>query len=130
MRFRSFWPAIIWTVVILVLSFTSGKSFPSSDWMEWFKLDKWIHAFLYFSLFILLYIPINERDGSKRNQWVIFSVVYCLFLGMFTELVQAFVLTDRSGDIPDMVANTFGVLFGVISVRIITQNWPWKVTND
>ncbi len=130
MRFRSFWLAISWSIVILVLSFMSGKSFPSSDWMDWFKLDKWIHAFLYFTLFLLLYVPIDTRRLSKHRQVVLACIGYCLFLGVFTEAVQAFILTDRSGDLPDLIANTMGVVFAIVLVRISRKKWPWKGVND
>lgn len=130
MRLRSFWPAVLWSVVILVLSFTSGKSFPSADWMQWFKLDKWIHAFIYLVLYILIIFPLKESAFKRKSLAVYIAALYCLFLGLFTELVQAYLLVDRSGDVPDMVANAFGVVFGVISIRIITKKWPLNYVND
>lgn len=130
MQFRSLWPAILWSSTILVLSFMPGKSFPSVDWMDWFKVDKWIHAFLYFTLFILIYIPIRKRRSSKFSQFVKIGIAYCLLLGVFTELVQAFFLSDRSGDIADMVANMFGILVAIVLLRILTRKWPWKAVNE
>lgn len=103
-----------------------GKSFPSADWMDWFKLDKWIHAFLYLSLFILGYIPLKERKGERYPAKIIFLLLYCLGLGAFTELIQELLLEDRSGDIPDLVANSTGVIFAVVLVRLFDKNWPWK----
>ena len=130
MKLRSFWPAIIWTVIILLLSFMSGKSFPSASWMDWFKLDKWIHAFLYFTLFILGFLPLHHRDVKGKKANVVYLILFCFFLGVFTEVIQELFLEDRSGDLPDMVANSIGVFFGVILVRIRLKKWPWKGCNE
>ncbi|WP_258543234.1 VanZ family protein [Parvicella tangerina] len=130
MKFRSFWPAICWTLLILGLSFMPGKSFPSADWMDWFKLDKWVHAFLYAVLFTLLFIPIQERKMIGHARLVLLSVSFCLFLGLFTEIVQGVFLVDRSGDLPDMIANTLGVFLSVLFFRFKDKKWPWKVTNE
>lgn len=130
MRFRSFWPITLWTLIIFVLSFTSGTSFPSADWMDWFKLDKWIHAFLYFILFLSGFIPIDTRGYSNVSVNFLLLTLYCLFIGVFTELIQAFFLSNRSGDIDDMVANSFGVVLAIVFVRFIFKKWPWKEAND
>lgn len=108
----------------------SGKSFPSADWMDWLKLDKWIHAFLYFVLFILIYLPTRVRETSRLPKFTGLGILYCLGIGAFTELIQAFFLKDRSGDIADMVANTFGVFMAIVLVRILTKKWPWKEVNE
>ncbi|CAG5086201.1 hypothetical protein CRYO30217_03042 [Parvicella tangerina] len=107
-----------------------GKSFPSADWMDWFKLDKWVHAFLYAVLFTLLFIPIQERKMIGHARLVLLSVSFCLFLGLFTEIVQGVFLVDRSGDLPDMIANTLGVFLSVLFFRFKDKKWPWKVTNE
>lgn len=130
MRFRSFWPAVFWSVAILVLSFMPGKSFPAVSWMDWLKLDKWIHAFLYFILFLLIYIPVNERKKQQHQVLIAVGCFYCFFLGLFTELVQGFFLTDRSGDLPDMVANVLGVVLAIGLVRLIQKKWPWNASNE
>lgn len=130
MKFRSFWPAVFWSIAILVLSFMPGKSFPAVSWMDWLKLDKWIHAFLYFLLFLLIYIPVNERKKPNHQPIVIAGGLYCLFLGLFTEFIQGFFLSDRSGDLQDMAANAFGVVLAIVLVRLVHQKWPWKVVNE
>lgn len=126
MRLKSLWPFFLWMALIIVLSTTSGKSFPSSDWMQWFKLDKWIHAFLYFVLFLLLYIPV--RNGKTRwdvKSWTVYILSPALGAGL--ELIQT-LIPDRSGDLPDAVANTVGVLIAVFLLRWKLKKWPWEDT--
>lgn len=130
MRFRSFWPAVFWSVAILVLSFMPGNSFPAVSWMDWLKLDKWIHAFLYFILFLLIYIPVNEGKKQRHQLFVIVGCIYCLLLGLFTELFQEFFLPDRSGDLPDMIANAFGVVLAGFLIRLVHKKWPWNTSNE
>lgn len=125
MRLRSFWPSILWAILIIVLSTASGKSFPSADWMEWFKLDKWIHAFLYFVLFVLLYIPCVVRRNDLSLFIRLALILTPILLGVMLELIQT-LLPDRSGDIPDAVANTVGVLFGLIFIKMFFKKWPWE----
>lgn len=128
-RLKSYWPAVGWMIAIIYLSTTSSKSFPSSDWMDWFKLDKWIHALLYFVLFILSYLPyLNRKEGSKNAYWTF--ALAAVLLGVVLELVQAYVLVDRSGDVPDAIANTVGVILGFVFIRFTYKKWPWNLQNE
>ena len=124
MFFKNFWPALAWAIVIFLLCSAPGKSIPSTDWMRWFNLDKWIHAFFYFVLFLLLYR--GYRYEKNRATYFIVSFLICILYGIGIELIQAFFLPDRSGDVPDAVANSMGAIFAVIGLRIITKKWPWK----
>jgi glycopeptide antibiotics resistance protein len=123
MFLKNFWPAILWAIFIFFLCSTPGKSIPSADWMQWVNLDKWIHAFLYFVLFILMYFGYRNTRNVSAMFWV--SFICCVTYGVGIELFQAYFLTDRSGDIPDAVANAMGAVFGIFAVKIYWKQWPW-----
>lgn len=125
MFFKHFWPAIVWAVVIFFLCSTPGKSFPSADWFRWIAFDKWVHAFLYFVLFGACYLGYRNLSGNIKKYFFV-SLFVCVFYGVGIELFQAFFLTDRSGDVPDAVANTMGSVFSILSIKIWFKNWPWE----
>jgi glycopeptide antibiotics resistance protein len=125
MFFKNFWPAILWAIVIFVLCSTPGKSIPSTDWLRWVNFDKWVHAFLYFVLFIACYWGFKNYNGNWRTYFII-SLLVCVLYGIGIELLQAFFLIDRSGDIPDALANTMGSVFAVFGIRLWVKAWPWE----
>ena len=124
MFLKNFWPAIVWAIVIFILCSTPGKSIPSADWLRWVNFDKWVHAFLYFVLFSTCYFGYKKYDGNHKNYFLI-TLALCVSYGTGIELFQAFFLPDRSGDVPDAVANTMGSIFAIIGIRIWFKSWPW-----
>ncbi len=124
MFFKNFWPAIVWAIVIFLLCSAPGKSIPSADWMRWINVDKWVHAFLYFVLFLTCYNGYRKFAGNWKIYFIL-SFAICVAYGIGIELVQAFFLPDRSGDVPDAVANSMGSVFAVLAIRTWSKTWPW-----
>ena len=124
MIMKNFWPAILWAIVIFLLCSAPGKSIPSTDWLRWVNFDKWVHAFLYFVLFFLLFLGYRKFSSIKLLFWL--SFIFCVVYGVGIELIQAYFLPDRSGDVPDALANSMGAVFGVIGVKLYWKIWPWQ----
>lgn len=125
MFLKNFWPAIAWAIVIFILCSTPGKSFPSTDWFRWVNFDKWVHAFLYFVLFSACYFGYRKYDNHTKKYFYI-SLFVCVAYGIGIELFQGFFLVDRSGDVPDAVANSMGTIFAIIGIKIWLKVWPWE----
>ena len=113
MFFRYTYPALCWAAFIVLLTLTSGREFPDVSLVS---LDKVIHIFLFAVqsyLFVRGFIR-QARFINLRYHPIAFSVFICLLFGALTELMQAFILTDRAGDFFDFIANGIGAVSGIL----------------
>jgi len=114
----SFVPAIIWFVIIVVGSFISSSKVPSIG-----LSDKGIH-FLFYTIFaFLLALPL--RINTKRAYSCVTTSVIVLFtgfsLGVLIEIVQHFHVVGRFGEYLDVLANTIGLVVGLILCEILKR---------
>jgi VanZ family protein len=95
--------AIFVTVSILYLSlikmpkYNIAISFP----------DKWQHCFAYLILTFFWLFAFYEKE---RKYLIIFC---CILFGILIEVLQYTITNYRTGDYLDVIANSFGVLFGL-----------------
>ena len=71
-------------------------------------LDKWQHCFAYFVLSISWLIVFYKK---KKKRLV---VVCCILLGVIIEISQNTLTSYRTGDFYDVIANSLGVLLGLL----------------
>lgn len=97
--------ASLWTLVILAACTVPGKNLPD---VQFFSLDKWIHAGMFLVLAVLwLAVP----TFSRRWPTVLLAgVAY----GAFTEIYQGWLPWDRTPDSLDFLANCVGLATGVL----------------
>jgi len=104
-------PALIWSVVILVLSAKAGINLPESIF-DLIAMDKLGHFGVYAILTgVVLWgtgknnIPLTSKIGLKA---VVFSGVY----GILMELMQYFFFPGRYFEYLDIIANIIGAICG------------------
>jgi VanZ family protein len=110
MLLRYFWPASLWTIIILVLTLMPGKAIPD---VGFFNADKLVHFFVFGLLMVLTSYAIAKMKvvrGTPDNPMMI-SFIYSVALGIAIEVLQQFV-PGRSFSVADMIANTIGVTLG------------------
>lgn len=109
--------ALLWTVVITVLSLitisigTIGSSIPIEN------KDKIVH-FLFYFLFVLLW---NLAQNIKTTIKIISILIVAIFYGAIIEILQSFTAI-RTADFFDFLANTLGAVLGTL----ICLNMPKK----
>ena len=114
---NSFIPAIIWWLVVLILTCTPGKDFPElGSWTELIKLDKLIHTGIFGLMAYLFMRPISVRDisASVKKQIFLKIAMACSIWGLTIEFIQHFWIPGRSMDIMDFVADTIGCILAYI----------------
>lgn len=101
----------IWFFVILALCSMPGQYIPSTNFFELLKFDKWVHAGIFFSLMLLSLnlIYTNNLD----NLYIYLFFVLCISYGGLLEIMQAKLFSNRSADVLDFIANSFGCLVGL-----------------
>jgi VanZ family protein len=106
-------PALIWALVILVLSITPAGQLPEANFN---MADKLAHLLVYMVLSVLLWYALVRSKSSGRKAWkmmgwvVGFGIVY----GVAIELIQAYFISSRYGEVEDAIANGLGSVFGLI----------------
>lgn len=113
MFFKYLYPSFLWAAFIFLLTLTSGKEFPE---VTLISFDKLIHVFMFIVQSYLLMRGFIRQSAvmALRYSPVIFAFLISILLGAFTELMQAYLLADRAGDIYDFIANCIGTGAGVV----------------
>jgi VanZ family protein len=113
-RITSLWPGILWALFILLLCALPGSSLPKMKWTSLFQLDKAVHIVLWFFLYAMLLLGLWSKLSMRWGYAVIIAAVLSIGYGFLTEWMQENVFRDRTADWMDIVANSTGVIIGVI----------------
>ncbi len=104
-----FWLAVIWTVLITVLSLVSLNSVPNINVVG---NDKFIHFLFYFILVILWGLAIKQICSNSRR--LLLVAVFAVNYGIIIEVLQSVLTITRQADFYDILANTAGVIIGTV----------------
>ena len=119
---KYFWYPLAWFLVILVLCGMPGKDIPHISFLELLAFDKWVHAGIFFILALLL------MRGMKLSYprvayitAVFFTLAVSIPYGGLLEIMQGTLFEDRSADLYDFIANSFGAICGVLLYRKLSR---------
>ena len=114
---KKFTPAIAWFFLVLVLLTLPGSDFPTLDtWLNDIYFDKWVHAGLFGMLTLLFIYPVKKLSLShpaKINTSIKIAIAACIW-GLTTEFIQKYFIPQRSFDLLDWAADSFGILIAWI----------------
>ena len=131
MKLFRFWKSACWFILILIVTFLPGSS--SKRIRLFIHADKLIHLLLFMIFSLLLIFDARrffQTSSIQKNillslcgrtpQIIAIAVTLTgLAAGLFTELVQHFLIVDRSGTIGDLIADVGGILIGIGIYKII-----------
>jgi len=118
-------PAFFWLLIITILSIYPGNKIPAPPF---FQVDKFVHVFMYAPLSFLLIIAFFKQYNAleSRLKVSILIILFAVFFGGIMEILQHYILINRSGNIYDFTANTIGAILGVLSFPLIAKILPIK----
>lgn len=101
---KSIYTAILWTAILLTLSFKAPSVNPKYIFQY---QDKVVHFTFYF-VFVFLWfrVLVFKSATQKRHQILLFII--SVALGIIIEILQGAMTTTRQADIFDVFANTVG----------------------
>lgn len=103
----SFYPSLIWFLIILV-----GSFLPSSSFKEIEISDKLIH-FVFYSIFsfLLFLMCHNVTFGLDTflKKWVCVLIIITM-VGLSIEFIQHTLIPSRSGEWLDLLSNSLGLI--------------------
>jgi len=119
-KIRPFYPAIIWSLLILLVSYSVlGLNIPTTIFNV-FQTDKVGHFGIYAILALL--IVYGLRKNGKVGGFLLFAVfLWCGFYGFLMEVLQYSFFPGRYFEIADIVANIIGSLIGLIFYLLFKQ---------
>ena len=119
MKLFRFWKSACWFILILIVTFLPGSS--SKRIRLFIHADKLIHLLLFMIFSLLLIFDARRffQTSSIQKNIAIAITLTGLAAGLFTELVQHFLIMDRSGTIGDLIADVGGILIGIGIYKII-----------
>lgn len=113
MFFRYNLPAIVWSVIILVLTLSPRVYVPKELSWNLVRGDLFAHAFLFAVLVFLLMIGFTKGQSNNRIQTnaAYLAIAIAAIFGIVIEVLQGFI-PERSFEYLDMAANTMGAFLG------------------
>lgn len=111
--------AVLWTVVVLVLCLIRLDSAPK---VSVANFDKFVHALFHFVFTTLWYLYfILEFKKAKKYKPFLAAFLFSVFLGIAIELAQKYCTVNRSGDVLDVLANTFGATIAIGFILLLDR---------
>lgn len=105
---------LLWALFIGILCGFPGKDIPHVSILELLEFDKWIHAGVFFILVFLLSRAYQTSPVERfRHHAILFAFCIAVCYGGLLEILQATLFIDRSADVYDFIANSFGALVAV-----------------
>ena len=114
MKLKPFIPALVWLIIIVVLSGYPGKNLPKAPFDEF---DKLVHLAIYALLSFLSALGFSKQPNSfllSNKLQIFFSISFSIIMGGLIEVLQEYVFINRYGDWYDFIANSLGAIIGVI----------------
>jgi hypothetical protein len=117
--FRHFWPSFSWGIFILILTGIPGQLIPQvPSFMDLFEPDKLVHLFIFGVFVYLLMHGFISSERLSFGKAGIASLLISIAFGGMTELLQAYIFTNRNGSIYDVIADTVGsVLVYLVCIK-------------
>jgi len=127
MKWRYFFPAILWAAIIFTAISLPPGNIPEAGLLKIPHIDKIVHLFLFFTLSLLVAWAFTRQPGGMlRKHILLVALILGSFYAAFTEIYQHLFLPGRFGSISDFVANMIGTIFGLLVMRIIFRQ---KIVN-
>lgn len=108
-------PGLAWAVVIFIVISLPPENIPRTPLLQVPHIDKAIHFFMFavFGALVLLGLHKKSDAGSLSLKHITIAVIAGSAYGILSESIQYCCLPGRHGNVPDVIANVFGTVFGV-----------------
>jgi len=113
----------LWGALVAQISATVAMLWPSPDLpdIDVPMADKWAH-FIVFGVLYFLWAFALSKSAIKQLTWRLAFVL--LFYGIIIEVIQQYWYVSRTGDLMDVVANSIGILLGLIAFKFKEKLYP------
>ncbi len=120
--FKHFWPAVLWALLVLILTGLPGNYFPEvPTFWDLLEPDKIVHIFIFGVFTVLMALGLTRHYGKLRSASAITTqaIGTGIAYGAITELLQGYVFIGRTASIYDFIANSVGCLAGYLLFKLV-----------
>ena len=121
--FRFILPSTIWTILVIAVSLIPSSSFDAQQFgIE--GLDKVIHLLMYTLMTLFWSTGLKRQHQSKkvRKNAFLIAALGGFLISLFLEISQEYLVSSRSFDWLDLIANGIGCIFGVIVFKLLYRH--------
>jgi VanZ family protein len=110
----------------MILCGIPGRDIPHISFLEILSFDKWVHAGVFFVLTLLAVrgFRLQKNSNAFKKHAVLISLALCISYGGILEILQGTIFEDRSADIYDFIANSFGCILAVLLYPKFSKWFP------
>ena len=121
--------ALLWALLILFLCGMPGKDIPHISFLELLSFDKFVHAGIFFVFILLAIRGFILQTNFLKLQHAAKPVAFfiCAAYGGLMEIMQGTMFEDRSADVYDFIANSFGCTMGWVSYNWMERKFLFKL---
>jgi VanZ family protein len=105
--------AILWAIGITLGSLISLNNIPK---LSIPGKDKTVHFIFYFVFVLFWFLALKSKVKNKNFHLVL--VFAAVFYGITIEVMQSLLTENRQADFYDIIANTFGAIFGIFIISV------------
>jgi len=108
----------VWLAITAQIMVTVALLWPAPDWPQTDvpMADKWAHLLVFSVLFYLWAQALSVKNQIRRLS--VKLVIALIFYSTIIEVIQDSWSISRTGDFMDVLANTVGILLGLIVFNI------------
>jgi glycopeptide antibiotics resistance protein len=114
---------VAWALVILVLCAIPGRDLPNISWLALLAFDKWVHAGIFFVL-VLLFLRANVLELKSQIVVARMGLAAMIVYGGLLEVMQGALFEERTADVYDFIANSFGAVLGFVLFSRLIKKFP------
>ena len=113
--------SFLWIIIVGFMYAIPGQDLPSISFWDVLNFDKAAHflVFLILNLTIIVGLRRQQRYPYLKRNAVSVAAVFALIYGGTLEIMQGWVFVGRTSDVLDFLANSIGILFGMLFYRIL-----------
>ncbi len=129
-KFKNYWKSFVWSLLICLLLFIPGNKFPKQEIFHIPELDKVVHLILFLILEWLLLLDVSVNKIVDNLAYIIKINSLTIIFALLTELIQRYLILERSGNINDFCFDIIGLVIGIMTFeffyRFIVRFFPRK----
>jgi VanZ family protein len=124
--------AMLWALIILILCGIPGRDIPHISFLELLSFDKFVHAGIFFVLALLTIrgFLVQTSYPVLRSKGKLIAIVLCISYGGLLEIMQGTLFEERSADVFDFIANSFGCFFALMIYRKMEELFLQKIIKE
>lgn len=115
-----------WALLIMILCGIPGRDIPHFSFLEMLSFDKWVHAGIFFVLTLLAVrgFRLQHKFKTLKDPALVIALVLCISYGGLLEIMQGTLFEERSADVYDFIANSFGCILAALLYKKFSKWFP------